>query len=105
MKSFVAVVALLGLPLLAGCTSLQSVSVTQIPGDRSRPVHAEVSNTAFLGFSSPASVFNDQVPSPSTALSPLSISTNGSSLPHDNMQPYLAILFCMCLYGIFPSRN
>jgi len=50
-------------------------------------------------------VFNDQVPSPSTALSPLSISTNGSSLPHDNMQPYLAILFCMCLYGIFPSRN
>lgn len=48
MKSFLAV-ALLGLPLLAGCTSLQSVSVTQIPGDRSRPVHAEVSNTAFLG--------------------------------------------------------
>lgn len=49
MKSFVAVVAFLGLPLVAGCTSLQSVSVTQIPGDRSRPVHAEVSNTAFLG--------------------------------------------------------
>ena len=39
----------LGLPVLAGCTSLQSVSVTQIPGDRSRPLHAEVTDTAFLG--------------------------------------------------------
>jgi len=77
---------------------------TRTPGTGTQGKNAP-SNTAFLGFSSPASVFNDQVPSPSTALSPLSISTNGSSLPHDNMQPYLAILFCMCLYGIFPSRN
>ena len=37
------------LATLAGCTSLQSVSVTQIPSDRSRPLHAEVSNTALLG--------------------------------------------------------
>jgi hypothetical protein len=36
-------------PALAGCTSLESVSVTQIPGDRSRPVHAEVDNTALFG--------------------------------------------------------
>ena len=41
--------ALLLLPLLAGCTSLQSVSLTQIPRDRSRPLHAEVSNTALFG--------------------------------------------------------
>jgi hypothetical protein len=41
--------AVLAVPLLAGCTSLQSVSVTQIPSDRSRPLHAEVSDTAFLG--------------------------------------------------------
>jgi hypothetical protein len=37
------------LATLAGCTSLQSVSITQIPSDRSRPLHAEVSNTALLG--------------------------------------------------------
>lgn len=35
--------------LTAACTSLQSVSVTQIPSDRSRPVRAEVSNTALFG--------------------------------------------------------
>jgi hypothetical protein len=37
------------LPLLTACTSLQSVSVTQIPVDRSRPVRAEVTNTALFG--------------------------------------------------------
>jgi hypothetical protein len=40
---------LLALPLLAACTSLQSVSVTQVPSDRSRPVRAEVSSTALFG--------------------------------------------------------
>lgn len=29
----------------------------------------------------------------------------GNSLPHDNMQPYLGVNFCICLDGIFPSRN
>ena len=37
------------LVLLSGCTSLQSVSVTQVPADRSRPLRAEVTNTALLG--------------------------------------------------------
>lgn len=34
-----------------------------------------------------------------------SLTMAGSSLPHPNMQPYLAINFCICLNGIFPSRN
>lgn len=29
----------------------------------------------------------------------------GGSQPHDNMQPYLAINFIICLFGLFPSRN
>jgi hypothetical protein len=33
----------------SGCASLHSVSVTSIPQDRSRPVEAKRSNTAFLG--------------------------------------------------------
>jgi hypothetical protein len=49
MKPSSIFLALLVLPALAGCTSLQSVSLTQIPGDRSRPLRAETSNTAFLG--------------------------------------------------------
>lgn len=26
-------------------------------------------------------------------------------LPHENRQPYLVLNFCICLQGIFPSRN
>ncbi|MEZ0487893.1 phage tail protein [Fibrella aquatica] len=29
----------------------------------------------------------------------------GGSQPHENRQPYLAINYCICLDGLFPSRN
>jgi microcystin-dependent protein len=29
----------------------------------------------------------------------------GDNLGHNNMQPYLAVNFCICLQGIFPSRS
>ncbi len=29
----------------------------------------------------------------------------GSSQPHDNMRPYLAVSFIISLFGVFPSRN
>jgi microcystin-dependent protein len=34
-----------------------------------------------------------------------SIASAGGSQPHSNMQPYLALNFCIALQGIFPSRN
>jgi microcystin-dependent protein len=40
-----------------------------------------------------------------TTLEPSSISNVGGSQPHENMQPYLTISFCVALQGIFPSRN
>jgi microcystin-dependent protein len=33
------------------------------------------------------------------------ISPVGQSMPHDNMQPYLAVTFIIALEGVFPSRN
>jgi len=30
---------------------------------------------------------------------------NGSTQPHPNIQPYLALNFCIALRGIFPTRN
>jgi hypothetical protein len=49
MSHPIRLLALAALPVVTGCTSLQSLSVTQVPTDRSRQVHAEVSNTALLG--------------------------------------------------------
>jgi microcystin-dependent protein len=40
-----------------------------------------------------------------TALTPQSVTNTGGSQPHENMQPYLTLSFCIALQGIFPSRN
>lgn len=34
-----------------------------------------------------------------------SITSAGSGQPHNNMQPFLVVNFCIALIGIFPSRN
>lgn len=33
------------------------------------------------------------------------VSVQGSSFPHNNMQPYLTVLFCIAMQGIFPARG
>jgi len=38
-------------------------------------------------------------------LNPLSMPAMGNSQPHNNMQPYLVVNICICMSGIFPSRN
>ncbi|TWI97504.1 microcystin-dependent protein [Mucilaginibacter frigoritolerans] len=43
--------------------------------------------------------------SANTTMAPNALSISGSSLPHDNMQPYLTINFIIALTGVYPSRN
>jgi microcystin-dependent protein len=43
--------------------------------------------------------------SANATMAPNALSMAGSSLPHDNMQPYLAISFIIALSGVYPSRN
>jgi microcystin-dependent protein len=40
-----------------------------------------------------------------TPLAPASVANAGGSQPHENMQPYLVLNFCIALQGIFPSQN
>jgi microcystin-dependent protein len=44
-------------------------------------------------------------PANPATLSPAAIANTGGGLPHSNMQPFLALNFCIALQGIFPSRN
>lgn len=37
-------------------------------------------------------------------MAPQMISPAGGSLPHNNMQPYLTLNFCIALQGVFPAR-
>ncbi len=43
-------------------------------------------------------------PGDNVTLAPDAISFTGGDQPHDNMQPYLALLFVIALQGVFPPR-
>ena len=38
-------------------------------------------------------------------LAPGVLGTSGGNIPHDNMQPYLGLNFCIALQGVFPARS
>jgi microcystin-dependent protein len=40
-----------------------------------------------------------------TVAAPQALMPNGSSSPHNNMQPYLTLNFCIALQGVFPPRT
>jgi len=40
-----------------------------------------------------------------TTLHPTFIGYAGGNQPHNNIQPVLAINYCICLFGVFPARN
>jgi microcystin-dependent protein len=41
---------------------------------------------------------------PNALMAPQALSPFGGGLPHNNMQPYLTLNFCIALQGIFPQR-
>lgn len=41
---------------------------------------------------------------PTVALNPATIAPQGSDIGHYNVQPYLAINYCIALTGVYPSR-
>jgi microcystin-dependent protein len=42
---------------------------------------------------------------PNTALTPASVAPAGGGKPHNNLQPYLTLNYCIALAGIFPPRS
>lgn len=44
-------------------------------------------------------------PTANATMNTATLSPNGGSQPHNNLQPYLVVIYCIALQGIFPSRN
>ena len=63
------------------------------------------SPTNWLGDSDADSAWNATATSPSATMAGNAIGPAGQSLPHVNMQPFLAVNFCIALAGIYPARN
>jgi microcystin-dependent protein len=58
----------------------------------------------FLAASTNFSLYSTTL-SNATTLQPATLGNGGGNQPHTNIQPYLALNFCIALQGIFPSRN
>lgn len=44
-------------------------------------------------------------PSTNTPMNPFALSTAGGSQPHNNMPPFLGLMFIIALQGVFPARS
>jgi microcystin-dependent protein len=44
-------------------------------------------------------------PGNAVVMHPSTLATAGESLPHNNMQPYLTLNFCIALQGVFPAMS
>lgn len=61
-----------------------------------------VNQNAVLGPSTGGTLYQ---PSDDVSLAPEALTTSGGSQPHNNMQPYLTLRFCIALRGVFPPRG
>ena len=57
-----------------------------------------------LARSSNADAYQTNTSANLTQMAPQSLALAGGGLPHNNMQPYLPLNFCIALQGIFPQR-
>ena len=84
------------------------------------PQHTHPISGAVIGTSNPGetpgpnTLFTNSAPNPLYAtavgtgglfLASQSITFQGGSQPHNNLQPYLAVTFIIALQGVFPARN
>lgn len=63
------------------------------------------SNNVSVSRSSGGLIYQTDTSSNLNQLHPGSILPEGSSLPHNNMQPFLTMYFCIALQGVFPPRS
>ena len=79
-------------------------SVQALPPGLAAPATGSVPSRA-TGGSGPLDVYATPAVGTATTLALSSIAPAGGNQPHNNMQPSLAINWCIALQGVFPSRS
>ena len=52
-----------------------------------------------------ANQYNPSNPQTNVQMNPFATSVSGGSLPHNNMPPFLGLMFIIALQGVFPARS
>ena len=79
------------------------VSASSASGTKNAP--GSTSYLAAAGLSTAGTPVTMYGQTANTTMAQMSLSMAGGSQPHNNMQPYLAINWCIATVGIYPSRN
>lgn len=75
------------------------LQATTQPGEDPSPANEA------LGRSVGASLYQSDTATNLVPMAPQALATTGGSAPHNNMQPYLTLNFCIALQGVFPPRS
>lgn len=95
-----------------GSSSVQ-LSALQIPEHNHKidkvftdsPVQNTPSNLMYLGKMKKNNYYKEAVTTEEVYMSNSAVSNTGQSVAHENRQPSLALQYCICVDGIYPSRN
>lgn len=87
------------------------INASDAAADQPSPTGHVLATSNFMSGRDPVEVNTYSDAAPNVALSSSSVEVSGSvapaggSQPHENRMPYLALNFCICTQGIFPSRQ
>jgi microcystin-dependent protein len=90
-----------------------TLTTTQLPAHTHAATAATGSGTERTASPGPTSYLAESVPGSAWVgaptlgpqFAPNAISLVGGNVPHDNMQPYLVLNFCISLFGTFPPHS
>ncbi|WCT14070.1 phage tail protein [Mucilaginibacter jinjuensis] len=90
-----------------GGTATSAISAVTVPTNSSYITNSFSKATpgATTGLSGKSYIPGTPPPTGLTNLNPTTIGISGGNLAHNNMAPYLAISYCICISGVFPTRN
>jgi microcystin-dependent protein len=83
-------------------TTGQIPAHTHVPQANSGPGNQQSPANGVWATPSTGTIYSNVAPS--LGMAPAAIVSAGTSLPHDNMVPFLAVSFIISLFGIFPSQ-
>lgn len=102
-----------------GGSEITTLTLAQIPphthtlqGSSTKSATTNPTSAYFAVPAAPATVqnppaiqplYSTTAPTP-VALNPNIIQSTGGNLPHENRQPYIALLYCVCIKGYYPQR-
>lgn len=78
------------------------VTVSSSAGSKDTPGSSYLAAAGLSTDGTPVTMYGT---SPNTTMAQMGLTVTGGSQPHNNMQPYLAINWCIATQGIYPTQN